>query len=205
MSKRFRRTQKTTQAQAVEIKREIVCEQMGAQVVAEVVMDAEPQGQETRGTESVVAQVVMDGNAEPSEEDVPPEEIVILHHTLVQGGALPARVPSASSRRSPERLRRRQPGNRTGWRDPGTLKQQSGCTTARRGSTRSNWSCNRLLRSSSGQQVRDREGSGRGWRSPQGKIPTARQSGRDGCTFWQTWCATCPLVWGRSWRRNRAT
>ena len=72
------------------MKREVVCEQMDAQVVAEVVMDAEPQGQETGGTESVVAQVVMDGNAEPSEEDVTPEDIVILHHTLVQGGALPA-------------------------------------------------------------------------------------------------------------------
>ena len=58
-------------------------------MVPDVVMDSQPRKGESESTESQVARVVMDEAATQLEECEPPEDIVILYHTLVRDGAIP--------------------------------------------------------------------------------------------------------------------
>ena len=151
--------------------------------------------------EGAMERVVMDETAEQSEEaEVPPDDIVILYHTLVQDSALPAgyeREFATLARAIAPAAAREQ--NRT-----------ARLGTARSGNTKSNKQCNRPRHSSSGRPVKNHEGSRREWKKScamaprQDKTPR-KQSVRDGCRLWPTWCVTHLHPWASSWQHSRAT
>ena len=140
---------------------------------------------------------VMDVSGAPQAEE-PPEDIVILYQTLVKDDALPA----GYEREFATLAKVIAPTASAGWRTSATWRQQSGCTTERRGSVKKRRSCSRRRRSSSGQRGSDRGGSRRGSKSRSTTVPLPgetrrKQRDRGGCTSWQTWCATRPRQWGQ--------
>ena len=59
-------------------------------VVVDIVMDSKQLRGEAKSTRAAVKRIVKDESAMQSDDEQPPEDIVILYHTLVQDGVIPA-------------------------------------------------------------------------------------------------------------------
>ena len=138
-----------------------------------------------------VVSVEMESGALQRSEEVPPEDIVILYHTLVRDGALPERFECelATLARVIEPAQDGELRTRGG----GSLASRPGEEEAREGEGHS----------LSVQRESDGGSTERGWR---GRSSTAlqpggtpkRRSGRGGCRYWLTWCVIRPRRWGTS-------